>query len=118
MEQSRGQDIIAHQHRHLVVVSGIDRRLSSSLAALVHHIVVYKRSRVKQFQAHSRVLRHLAYLAKVLRHKQDEHWSHALARTLSYVFERATKQSVFMRERLVKECHKIVEFSLNRMFNN
>ena len=42
VEQGRGEDIVTHQHGHLIVEHRIDALLSTPLAAFVHDIVVHE----------------------------------------------------------------------------
>ena len=117
-KQRRRKDIVAHEHSHLIVVSSVHRRLTATLLALVHHVVVHERSRMQQFQTHGSILRRMVYLSEVLRHEQNEHWTHTLACTLADMLERRAEQSVLVRERLIEKCDEIGDFRLNRVLYN
>ena len=115
-KQGCRKDVIAHEHRHLIIISSVDRCLTAALLALVHHIVVHERSRVKQLETDGSVLRRKVYLSEVFRHEQYEHRAHTLACTLADVLERRTEQPVLVRERLVEKTDEIGEFRLYRVF--
>ena len=117
MEQSSRKDIVAHKYSHLVIISSIHTRLTSSLSTLVHHIIMNKRSRMKQFQSHSRMLSNCSYLTKILGHQQDEHRAHTLARTLSNMIERLREKTIAMHQRLVEQVYKISQFRLYRLLD-
>ena len=85
--------------------------------ALLHHIIMNKRSRMKQFQSHSRMLSNRSYLTKILGHQQDEHRSHSLARTLPNMIERLREKTIAMHQRLVEQVYKISQFRLYRLLD-
>ena len=95
-KESRGENIVAHEHSHLIVVRGVHRSLSSTLLTLVHHVVMYERSGMKQLQTYGSVLRDISYLSEITRHKKYQHRAHSLACTLANMFERTTQQPVLV----------------------
>ena len=99
VQQGGGQDVVAHEHGHLIVVHGVDRSLPPALAALVHHVVVNERCRVQQLQTHRRVQRRVVNPAIVLCHKHDEHRPHALAGAVADACENLLLQLSVMRKR-------------------
>ena len=83
VQQRRREDIVAHEHRHLVVIQGVDRRLPAALAALVHHVVMHERGRMQQLQTHRGVQRGVVHGAVVPGHQHYQHRPHALARAVA-----------------------------------
>src|SRR3712207_6949003 len=57
VEQGCRQNVIAHQHGHLVIVSGVHAGLTSALAALINHVIMNETCRVEQLQTYGRMLR-------------------------------------------------------------
>ena len=112
------KDIVAHEHSHLIVISSVDRSLTTTLLTLIHHVIMNERSRVKQLQSHSSVLCSIVDSAEVLGHKQYQHRAHALAGTLADMLQRRAEQSVLVRERLVEKTYKVGEFRLYRVLND
>ena len=112
------KDVIAHEYSHLIVISGVDRSLTTTLLTLIHHIIMNERSRVEQLQSNGSILRSLVDSAEVLRHKQYQHRAHTLACTLADVLQRRAEQSVLVRERLVEKTYKVGEFRLYRVLND
>ena len=112
------KDVVAHKHRHLIVISGVDRSLTTTLLTLIHHVIMNERSRVEQLQSHGSILRSLVDSAEVLSHKQYQHRAHTLACTLADVLQRRAEQSVLVRERLVEKTYKVGEFRLYRVLND
>ena len=96
VQQCRREYVVADEHRHLIVIGSVHRRLATALSALVHHVVVDQRCGVQQLQTYCRMLRHLRYLSEVFSHQQYEHRPHALSRTLTDVLQRAAEHPVFM----------------------
>ncbi len=114
IEQGRGEDIIAHEHRHFVVVGGVHGSLSAPLRTLVHDIVVHERCRVQEFKTHGSILCHRAYLPEIFCHQQCQHRAHALASTLADVFERIAQHPVLVRQRSVEKVDEIGKVCLDR----
>ena len=96
VKQRRREYVVAHQHSHLIIISGIHRSLSAPLAALVHHVVVHERGRMQQLQTHRSVLSHVGHVAERLSHEQYQHRAHALSGAPSDVFERTSEHAVLV----------------------
>ena len=83
MQKSSRKDVVAHQHRHLIIKGGIDRGLSTTFSTLIHHIIMHQRGGMQQLQAYCSIQRHVTHLAIVLRYQQRQQWAHPLAATLT-----------------------------------
>ena len=115
LQKSCRENVITHKHRHLIVIHGIYRRLPPSLVTLVDNIVVDKRSRMKQFQTYSCILRHIPYFAKCFGNQQYKHRTHTLSSALANVSERIGEQSVRMRKSIIETTDKLVELLFYRL---
>ncbi len=108
------QQVVAHQHRPLVVHQRIHALLPPAAVALVNNIVMHQTRRVEQFQSHCRVQHILAHAASIARRQQREHGPHALALTLRQMGQRQLQQGVVAPERTAEQGLITNQVLLNR----
>ena len=94
MVEGGGEQVVAHEDRDLVVVSGIDRGLTAAFVALIDHVVVDETCRVEHLQRGCRMIGGRRQRTERLRYQQGKHGAHHLATTASYVAQDFTQQRV------------------------
>ena len=110
MHQRHAEQIVAHQHGHLVVCERIDRKLSAAAVALVHHIVMHKAGRVQQFQRHSGMQDSLVHLACQTGAEQHHERPHLLTGAVLQMLQGQVQQRILVAERCREHFGKLFQF--------
>ena len=114
IEKGGGEDIIAHEHCHLIIVERIDRLLSATLSRLIHYVIVHETGSMQQLKSYCRMLCGGIHLAKAFCHQQDKHRTHTLSSTLANMIEHGLKHSVGMRKGVIEEGNKVLQLLFYR----
>ncbi len=114
MVQTGGQHIVAHQDGHLIIISGIDRGLSATLVALVHHIIVNETGRMEQLQGYGGMKSRLVYRTASLGGEQGKQGTHHLATPLLHVGKHLIEQRIGTAKRVGKQALELFKFLRNR----
>ena len=117
LQQRSRQQVVAHQHRHFVVIHSVHRALSASFATLVHHIVVHKRGCVQQFERHRRAQRVNRNVPQFTSHQHHQQRAHHFALTPAHIVERLAQKIIIVSQCVVKQSLVLSHLLQHRLAN-
>ena len=115
LEEGHGEEIVAEKYGHLVVEDGIDGALAAALGAFVHHVVVYERCGVEEFERDGRTEGRLPYFTQLFRHEQHQQGAHHLPFAAAQVGERTAQEVIVVGQCTVEQSLVAKEFFGHRL---